>query len=488
MKRYIVMAALALGLVVGIPSALAAATGAEANKNCPGVTASPGDTITCAFSVQNTGEQSATITQLTETSPDPGGAAVDISCVNGATTYDEGDTLPNGLVCSGSFNQTIPNDPALCGTALRDRVDIALEYPQFTPPLTAGAFATHTTLIACPADISVSKTASALSKVGDAVNYSVTVTNLGKGVATKTSVNDTLKGDISASFSATLAPGASQTVTYTRVVQAGDPDPLVNTVTAIYSSGASSDTATASATTNLFQPSIGITKNCAPDPVAVGQNVLCTITISDTSSNDSPNLQAASILDSLSGQLLGVNANVVSTTCGTGALISGGSCVIVTRLTVTEAMRPGPISNSVTVTASPVGFPNVLSATASDSVAIIPPPGNEGCTPGFWKQSQHFDSWVGYSPNQSYEAVFGVDVPGSPTLLQALQNGGGGVDALERHSVAALLNASSGDVNSKYTVAQVIAIVQDGIAPGGLTIEQAKNLLAAANELGCPLS
>src|SRR5262245_29821740 len=36
-----------------------------------------------------------------------------------------------------------------------------------------------------------------------------------------------------------------------------------------------------------------------------------------------------------------------------------------------------------------------------------------GCTPGYWKQSQHFDSWVGHSPNDSFEAVFGRDVPGN---------------------------------------------------------------------------
>ena len=488
--KFALLAVMAIALAVGIPSAFAQATGAEANKDCPGVAASPGDTITCNFSVENTGEQAAVITALTETSPDPGGTPVDISCVAGAVTYDEGDTLPNGLTCSGTFQQTIPNDPALCGTAIRDRVDIELRYDQFAPPLTAGAFATHTTLIACPADISVSKTADALSKVGDAVNYSITVTNNGDGVATRTSVNDSLQGNISALFSATLAPGASQTVTYSRTVQAGDPDPLLNTVTAIYSSGASSDTATASASTNLFQPAISITKNCAPDPVEVGQNVLCTIVISNNSSADSPNLQAASILDTRSGDLLAANVNVVSTNCGTGAFISGGSCTIVTTMLVTEAMRPGPISNSVTVNASPVGFPNVLTATASDSVAIVPV-GGEGCTPGFWKQSQHFDSWTApYDPTDSFNATFGVNVTlsGGTTLLGALQSGGGGINALARHAVAALLNAASPDVDSDFTVAQVIAIVQDGIAPGGLTIEQAKNLLAAANEQGCPLS
>jgi uncharacterized repeat protein (TIGR01451 family) len=489
-RKFVLAAALALALVVGIPSALAQdGTGAQAFKDCPGATASPGDTITCNFAVSNTGDVPATITSLTETSPDPGGNVANISCTNGGTTYDAGDVLPNGIVCVGSFVQTVPNDPALCGTSLRDRVTIELAY--LPGPLTAGAFATHTTLIVCPADISVTKSASALSKVGDTVNYSITVTNNGDGNVNRTSVNDSLVGDISANFAATLAPGGTSTYAYSRVVQAGDPDPLLNTVTAIYGAGASSDTATASASTNLFQPSITISKNCAPNPVAVGQNVLCTIVISNTSSNDAPALQASSIPDTRSGNLLGANPNVVSTNCGTGLLISGGSCTIVTTLLVTEAMRPGPLTNSVTVNTNPVGFPNLISATANASVAIVPPPpppGGEGCTPGYWKQSQHFDSWQGYSPNQSYEAVFGVDVPGSPTLLQALQNGGGGVDALERHSVAALLNASSSGVDSDFTTAQVIAIVQDGIAPGGLTIEQAKNLLAAANEQGCPLN
>ena len=71
-------------------------------------------------------------------------------------------------------------------------------------------------------------------------------------------------------------------------------------------------------------------------------------------------------------------------------------------------------------------------------------------------------------------------------MLQALQAQGGGVNALARHAVAALLNASNPDVASDFTVAQVIALVQAAVASGDF--ETAKNLLAAANEQGCPLS
>ena len=196
------------------------------------------------------------------------------------------------------------------------------------------------------------------------VTYTFVLTNDGDVPVNRTSVNDTLLGDISAQFPATLAAGESATVTINRTVVAGDPDPLPNTVTAIYSAGTgifqTSDTATGSASTNLFQPSISITKNCAPDPVDVGDTVLCTIVITNTSSADTPTLQAASIPDSRSGNLLGANPNVVSTTCGTGAFLSGGSCTIVTRYVV-QAGDTSPLSNTVTVNTSPAGFPNVIS-------------------------------------------------------------------------------------------------------------------------------
>ena len=74
--------------------------------------------------------------------------------------------------------------------------------------------------------------------------------------------------------------------------------------------------------------------------------------------------------------------------------------------------------------------------------------------------AQHFDSWVGFAPSDSFEAVFGVDVTlrtggqgtiADPTLLHALNANGGGVNALARHAVAALLNASNPDVDSDFT-------------------------------------
>ena len=65
---------------------------------------------------------------------------------------------------------------------------------------------------------------------------------------TRDSVIDTLLGDITVEFLASLAPGACDEVVLTRDVVAGDPDPLENTVTATYTGGILTATAEASDT------------------------------------------------------------------------------------------------------------------------------------------------------------------------------------------------------------------------------------------------
>jgi len=146
-------------------------------------------------------------------------------------------------------------------------------------------------------------------------------------------------------------------------------------------------------------------------------------------------------------------------------------------------MSVGQYTNLGTVTAK---APDNSIVTDSDpaNYIVTQPPGNfEGFTPGYWKQKQHFSSWVGYTTNQSFETTFGVVIAGSNySLLEALGLGGGGVNALMRHAVAALLNASNGGVNYKYSTAQVISMVQNAFATGNY--EATKNLFEAENEKG----
>jgi hypothetical protein len=123
--------------------------------------------------------------------------------------------------------------------------------------------------------------------------------------------------------------------------------------------------------------------------------------------------------------------------------------------------------------------------------------GGEGCTPGFWKNHtdtvKYPNAWppTGYSPNQLIEAVFAIDVNGNgivdgPTLIEGLNAGGGGLNALYRHAVAALLNSAHPGIDYSFSTAQVIAMFQAAIVSGNY--EATKNLFAAENEQGCPIS
>lgn len=123
---------------------------------------------------------------------------------------------------------------------------------------------------------------------------------------------------------------------------------------------------------------------------------------------------------------------------------------------------------------------------------------NEGCTPGFWKAEQHFVNWIVYSPADSFSGVFGEAITirwsekgkpedvGDPTLLQALEAKGGGINALARHAVAALLNAANPDVAYFYSESEIIEKFQ--LAIGDEDFEYTKDLFKDENELGCPLN
>ena len=115
--------------------------------------------------------------------------------------------------------------------------------------------------------------------------------------------------------------------------------------------------------------------------------------------------------------------------------------------------------------------------------------GNQGCTPGFWKN--HTDVWVGYSPSDLVSAVFSNAAPYDvDTLLQALSlKGGPGVDGAERillrAAVSALLNSTS--VNYPLTTSEIITMTDNALAAGDrATILSVASELDALNNLGCP--
>jgi len=120
---------------------------------------------------------------------------------------------------------------------------------------------------------------------------------------------------------------------------------------------------------------------------------------------------------------------------------------------------------------------------------------NSGCSPGFWKN--HPEQWkiTGFSPYQKFKQAFelgpndiikikiGQKTITDPTLGEALRATGGGLVALVRQSVAALLNSAS-NIDYPLTTSQVKAEFKTAFTSGNY--EQTKNSFEYFNTLGCP--
>jgi hypothetical protein len=138
----------------------------------------------------------------------------------------------------------------------------------------------------------------------------------------------------------------------------------------------------------------------------------------------------------------------------------------------------------------------VLSAGSVQGVRIGD---DEGCTPGFWKNNPA--AWQEYSPSDRLDSVFTIPAAFSEladdTLLQALNYGGGPgalakAQILLKAAVAAVLNAASEDVGYPYrrhdAPLGIIPSVNSALAGGNeTTMEDLKDVLDDANNLGCPL-
>jgi hypothetical protein len=114
--------------------------------------------------------------------------------------------------------------------------------------------------------------------------------------------------------------------------------------------------------------------------------------------------------------------------------------------------------------------------------------GGQGCTPGYWKQKHHFADWTApYQPDDLFSDYFVDAFPGR-SLLQVVSKGGGGLDALGRHTVAALLNSANAEVSYDLTSQDVIDAFNDLYPASKNDYESLKNEFEAFNEQGCPLN
>lgn len=148
------------------------------------------------------------------------------------------------------------------------------------------------------------------------------------------------------------------------------------------------------------------------------------------------------------------------------------------------------------------GERDLTTQPAMIGLPVPPEDGNEGCTPGFWKgnaDNKDASAWTDpYDPEDTFSSVFGrtitiwnggnpknlANYTTNPTLREALDANGSGINLLARSAVAALLNAASPYIDYPRDIGDIIADVQDAIDTEDYSLG---GLLDIDNNLGCPI-
>jgi uncharacterized repeat protein (TIGR01451 family) len=222
--------------------------------------------------------------------------------------------------------------------------------------------------------VHVEKSGDELSKVGDDVNYTITITNDGDLPINLVSVTDVGFGWTGLGDLTTLAddndcdvllPGEYCAFVVPYTVQEEDPDPMENEVTVVYD-GVYPDEEpfeveySDTHSVNLFQPSVTIEKT-GNEYSKHGDTVDYTITVNNTSSDDTPLLDCT-----LTDSMLGVDKLIAN--FGYGA-----QDVTNVPYVVSEPPDTDPLINTAYLECNVQGFPNILEESDSHEVDLVHP-------------------------------------------------------------------------------------------------------------------
>lgn len=106
------------------------------------------------------------------------------------------------------------------------------------------------------------------------------------------------------------------------------------------------------------------------------------------------------------------------------------------------------------------------------------------CSPEYWKQEISLVSWEHYKPHSLFTAAgFENAFPGM-SMLDVLNLEGDGLNALGRHAVSALLNATSSDLIYPYEASEVVAMFNTYYE---FLARDLKNAFEEFNDLSCSI-
>jgi hypothetical protein len=341
------------------------------------------------------------------------------------------------------------------------------------------------TLTDVPSSIDVVKTATPdnVDEPGGSVVYTVDVENTSPvDMVTIDSVIDDIYGNVcdaanpliistTCVLPQVLGVGDIYSFTFEAMVMGNANDVITDVVTAsgVDDDGvpvSDSDDATVTINDITLARPIVVTKTADPIEVnAPGGDVTYTVTIENLSAVDT--MFISSLIDDIYGDLNGKGDCSVpqtipplgSYTCSFIEPVSGSGGDVITDIVTASGFDDdgNPVSDFDDATVTIIGV-------------------FQGCTPGYWKQEHHFDSWkpTGYSPGNLVGDVF-EEAPGDlagDSLVDALHYPGGpgfsgAARILLRAGVAATLNAGHPDLNFEIAdPGDVIDAVNKALASG----------------------
>jgi archaellum component FlaG (FlaF/FlaG flagellin family) len=388
---------------------------------------------------------------------------------------------PGGVAMSMEVTREVPADATEVENTINVVATLPAEYICGDNPTTIEKSAEDTCDILQP-DFTVTKECITPEVVaGEMATFLITITNTGA-----TSLDFVTDEAEIGPF--TLAAGGDLTQEVDRLATTNPVSNTINvtatTVNGTELGGSASDTCL------VVTPDFEVVKNCLTDPVVADSNALFEIIVTNT--GDIP--LDFEIDDAPDAPFL------------VGPINPGGVWTATVERVPGDCGVDVVVSNTVIVTAF-YGDGQELGTKEATADCPVPCVGEEGCTPGFWKN--HPDCWCdAYTPTMLASDVF--TALGDPnyagysdskcdfdtdTLMDALKYGGGrglegSVRNLLRHATAALLNGCSGDVNYPVSDALVIDLVNAALETEDVDIvQELHGVLAGFNEDSpCPIN
>ncbi|MEI8048091.1 MAG: hypothetical protein WCI92_11975, partial [Bacteroidota bacterium] len=345
----------------------------------PNDRADAGDKITYTLTVTNTGN--VPVTNISVTDPKATVSGTTIAVLNPgefSDNYTATYTLTQDDINAGTFSNTASTSGTYSSTTVTDTDDDVQTLTR-TPALTFDKTGTI-----------VDDNSPAGTNAGDHITYVFTVTNTGNVTFTNVTVSDPKVGPVSGGPIASLAPGASDHLTFTVTPYTILPADITagaftNTATVSATHPGGVYTATDSDVQNFSNADLAIIKTVNNATPNVGSNVIFTLTATNNGPGAATGVHVADLLPS--GYAYVSSSTITGTyTSGTGVWAIGAMAVTGTAtLTITASVHAsGTYTNTATIAGEqtdPVPGNNTSTITTEPVSVIVATDDNYSSTP-----------------------------------------------------------------------------------------------------------